>query len=67
MQNQVQIFENKEFGQIRTVEIRGQVWFVGKDIADVLAYGNYRQALKTNVDEEVRVSIQWTPPAAGKT
>jgi len=52
MQNKVQIFENQEFGEIRVVEVDGQPWFVGKDVADVLGYANYRQALKSNVDKE---------------
>lgn len=52
MSDQLQIFENKEFGKVRVLEIDGQPWFVGKDITDVLQYGNSRQALKTNVDDE---------------
>lgn len=34
--NQLQIFNNKEFGQIRTVTIDNEPWFVGKDVADAL-------------------------------
>jgi len=52
MEHMIQIFENQEFGKIRVVEKGGQPWFVGKEIADMLGYGNYRQALKTNVDED---------------
>jgi len=52
MSDQLQIFENEEFGKVRVLEINGQPWFVGKDITDVLQYGNSRQALKTNVDDE---------------
>lgn len=50
--NNIQIFKNEQFGSIRAVELNGEPWLVGKDVADVLGYGNYRQALKTNVDEE---------------
>lgn len=50
--NELKIFDNKEFGQIRTIEIDGEPWFVGKDIAEALGYGNPRQAISTNVDEE---------------
>lgn len=45
-------FTNVEFGTIRLVEVNGQPWFVGKDVADILGYGNPRQALKTNIDED---------------
>ena len=36
--NELQIFENKDFGKIRVWQIKGQPWFVGKDVADVLGY-----------------------------
>ena len=36
---QLKIFENEEFGQIRTVMRDGEVWFVGKDVAEALGYG----------------------------
>ena len=50
--NDLQVFENEEFGQIRTVEINGEPWFVGKDIAEVLGYSNTRDALQNHVDAE---------------
>lgn len=50
--NELKIFENSEFGQVRTIIMDNQPWFVGKDIADILKYGNHRQAIKTNVDDE---------------
>ena len=37
MNNEIQVFENAEFGSIRTIEIDGDVWFVGKDVAVALA------------------------------
>lgn len=49
---ELQIFNNDEFGQVRTIIIDDEAYFVGKDIAEVLGYGNSRQALKTNVEEE---------------
>jgi prophage antirepressor-like protein len=52
MKNQVQIFENTEFGKIRVLEIEGQPWFVGKDIAGALAYINSKKALGDHVDSE---------------
>lgn len=50
--NEIQIFKSEEFGQIRTVEIDGELWFVGKDIASALGYSNTSDALATHVDEE---------------
>lgn len=48
----MQIFTNKDFGQVRTLEIDGQPYFVGKDVADILGYAKSRNALATHVDEE---------------
>ena len=50
--NEVAIFENSEFGEIRTVTINNEVWFVGKDIAEALGYSNSRKALTDHVDDE---------------
>lgn len=52
--NDLQIFNNPDFGDIRIVERDGEPWFVGKDIAQALGYKNPRQALATNVDTEDR-------------
>ncbi len=48
----ITIFKNSEFGEIRTTEIGGEPWFVGKDIAVILGYSNTRDALNKHVDEE---------------
>lgn len=50
--NDLQIFSNSEFGNIRTVTIDGEPWFVGKDIAEALGYSNSRKALIDHVDNE---------------
>ena len=50
--NELNIFENPEFGSIRTTIIDNEPWFVGKDVATALGYKNSRQAVLTNVDEE---------------
>lgn len=50
--NDLTIFKNEEFGDIRTVMIDDEAWFVGKDVSMALGYGNPRQALKTNVADE---------------
>lgn len=49
--NEIMIFSNSEFGEIRTVTIDGEPWFVGKDIAVALGYRKVTEALQTNVDE----------------
>ncbi|HBF0791717.1 TPA: hypothetical protein KNP18_003297 [Clostridioides difficile] len=46
MMNNLQIFKNNDFGEIRTIEIDNEVWFVGKDVAIALGYANTREALK---------------------
>lgn len=52
--NELMIFNNPEFGNIRTMERDGAPWFVGKDVAEALGYKNTRQAIATNVDLEDR-------------
>lgn len=56
--NELKVFENAEFGAIRTVEQGGEPWFVGKDVAGILGYGNTKDALLNHVDEEDRVILQ---------
>ena len=48
----LQIFNNKEFGEIRTVTIDNEPWFVGKDVAQALGYKNTRQGISTNIMDE---------------
>lgn len=50
--NELQIFKNPEFGEIRTVEVNNEPWFVGKDVASVLGYANTRKALADHIDDE---------------
>jgi prophage antirepressor-like protein len=52
----MQIFENAEFGQVRTVVIDNEPWFVGKDIATILGYKDTSDALKKHVDEEDKLT-----------
>lgn len=54
MENKIQIFENTEFGSIRTLEIDGEPYFVGKDVAEVLGYSNPQKALRDHIDDEDR-------------
>jgi prophage antirepressor-like protein len=50
--NEVQVFNNEEFGTVRTVLINNEPYFVGKDAAAVLGYGNTRDAISKHVDSE---------------
>lgn len=50
--SELQIFKNAEFGSIRTLQINGEPYFVGKDVAEILGYSNSRKALADHVDEE---------------
>ena len=53
--NELKIFENEQFGSIRTVEIDSTPYFVGKDVAEILGYSNSRKALIDHVDEEDKI------------
>lgn len=50
--NEIKVFINDDFGEIRAMNINGDPWFVGKDIATVLGYINPLKAVRTHVDEE---------------
>ena len=50
--NEIQIFSHEEFGEIRTIEIDGQIYFVGTDVAKALGYTNPYKAMKDHVDED---------------
>lgn len=56
--NELQIFNSEEFGDIRTVTIENEPWFVGKDVAEALGYGNSRDALAAHIDDEDKTIIQ---------
>lgn len=45
-------FNNEEFGNVRTLTIDGDLWFVGKDIAECLGYSKARNAISSHVDNE---------------
>lgn len=50
--SELEIFNNEEFGQVRSVEVEGEPYFVAKDIAIALGYSNPRKAIIDHVDEE---------------
>lgn len=49
---ELQIYNNEEFGSVRTALLNGTPFFVGKDVADILGYSNPQRALRDHVDEE---------------
>ena len=59
----LKIFENAEFGQVRTVIINNEPWFVGKDVAEILGYSEPRSAVSKKVDEEDRGVAKMETPS----
>lgn len=60
---ELHIFKNKEFGEVRTVTIDNEPWFVGKDVAEALGYSKARNAISAHVSDEDKkdAPIQGTP------
>lgn len=54
--NQIKIFESTEFGQVRTVLVNEEPYFVGNDVAEILGYTNTSKALKDHVDTEDKLN-----------
>ena len=59
--NEITVFNNDEFGSIRTVTIENEPWFVGKDVAEVLGYQNGSRDINRHVDDEdkLRTKIEY--------
>ena len=55
--NAIMLFKHEEFGEVRTLMIDGEPWFVGKDITSVLGYSNHSKALNDHVDAEDIVTL----------
>ena len=65
MKNQLQIFRNPEFGEVRTqVDEKGEPWFCAKDVCDALKHTNSRRAIAQLVDEG-DVTKRYTPTSSG--
>ena len=64
---EIQVFENSEFGKVRTVVIDGQPCFVGKDVSVALGYKDTVNALKSHVDDEDKRGWQITTPSGKQT
>ena len=61
------VFKSKEFGQIRTCTVKGETYFVGKDVASALGYINDSKAIRDHVDEEdKRLGVQFVTPKGNR-
>ena len=54
--NELKIFKNEAFGEIRTIEVNSESWFVVKEVAEILGYANPSKALSDHVDEEDKLN-----------
>lgn len=57
MENNLQVFNNMEFGDLRIITKNDEYWFVGKDVAEILGYSNTRDALAKHVDNEDKADV----------
>lgn len=55
--NEMMVFNNEMFGSVRVVNIDGEGWLVGKDVAEILGYKNLSDSLSKHVDEEDKLQI----------
>lgn len=61
--NELKIFQNEEFGEVRSLVINDEPWFVGKDVAKALGYENPSKAIRDHVEEEdKKVGVQNVTP-----
>ena len=58
--NNLQIFENAEFGKIRTVQLNNETYFVCKDVADILGYQNGSRDINRHVER--RIHMEYPKP-----
>lgn len=62
MENNLQIFNNAQFGEVRTMILNDEPYFVGKDIATILGYTDTSQAIRYHVDDEDKGGVMITTP-----
>lgn len=53
--NNIELFKNERFGEIRTLIINDEIWFVGKDVANALGYSNSSKAIIVHIDNEDKI------------
>lgn len=54
--NKLQVFNNQEFGSVRTLTLNDEPWFVGKDVAKILGYVDTNKAIAMHVDEDDKLN-----------
>lgn len=64
--NELQIFNNEEFGTVRTVTIDNEPWFVGKDVAEALGYSDTNKAVAMHVENEDKKLNDKSSPSFGQ-
>lgn len=62
----LQVFNNPAFGSVRTVVIDNEPWFVGKDVAECLGYGDTNQAIRKHVDDEDKLTRRFDGSGQGR-
>lgn len=60
------LFNNSEFGTVRILMIDGEPWFVGKDVAEALGYGDTDAALRRHVDDEDKLTRRFIGSGQGR-
>lgn len=63
--NEIKVFDNAEFGEVRTAVVNGEPYFVGKDVALALGYSDTADAIKKHVDAEDK-GVGEIPTPGGK-
>ena len=63
---EIQIFKDERFGEVRTMVINDEPWFVGKDVAEMLGYRLARKALYDHVEEDDKKGVPIQNPLGGK-
>ena len=63
----IQVFNNTEFGEIRSMTINGEPWFVGKDVAAALGYERPDNAIRKHVDDEDKLTHQISASGQNRT
>ena len=63
---EIQVFKNDRFGEVRTMVINDEPWFVGKDVAEVLGYRLARKALYDHVEDDDKKGVPIQNPLGGK-
>lgn len=64
--NELRIFKNEQFGELKALEINDEPWFLGKDIAQILGYSNPHKAIRDHIDDEDKRTERIVHPLGGE-